>query len=75
MPDRDVNDPPGANEAFPNDDAEKHQLAELAKMLDAPVEKVRGWLQAEGIHPVHPDYPEDYGLDALEYVRLKRHQF
>ncbi|MEX2541719.1 MAG: hypothetical protein WD314_07915 [Trueperaceae bacterium] len=68
-------DLPGNDDSRPTDTSEKYSLSRLAQMLDAPLEKVRAWLTDEGIHPVHPDYPEDYGVDAIEFVRLKGHQF
>ena len=62
----------GAGGADPTEDRENFRLKELAEMLDAPVEKVRQWLSDEDIHPVHPDRPEDYGVDAYEFVRTRR---
>lgn len=70
---RGFNDLRGAGGADPADDRENYKLNELAEMLDAPVEKVRQWLRDEDIHPVHPDRPEDYGMDAYEFVRMRRH--
>lgn len=74
MSHRESNDLPGHDDASPTETGEKYSLGQLAEMLDAPSEKVREWLTDEGIHPVHPDYPEDYGLDAIEYVRVRGHQ-
>lgn len=74
-PDR--NDPEGARGAEParaTETQESYKLHELAQMLDAPVDKVRGWLREGGVHPVHPDNPEDYGVDAIDYVRARMHQ-
>lgn len=56
----------------PAEDRESFRLNELAEMLDAPVEKVRRWLADEDIHPVDPDQPDDYGMDAYEYARMRR---
>jgi hypothetical protein len=74
MPNDRSNDLPGGHDPRPTETQEKYQLNDLAKMLDAPIEKVRAWLVDEGIHPVHPDYPEDYGVDAIEWVRVRQHQ-
>jgi hypothetical protein len=69
------NDLPGANDSHPTETGEKYALSDLAKMLDAPIERVRQWLTDGGIEPIRPDYPEDYGVDAIEYIRLKGHHF
>jgi hypothetical protein len=75
MAERRVNDLPGAADSQPTETGEKYALSELAEMLDAPIEKVRQWLTDGGVQPIRPDYPEDYGVDAIEYIRLKGHQF
>lgn len=68
---RGFNDPGGMGGADPTEDRNSYRLNELAEMLDAPVDKVRQWLTDEDIHPVHPDQPDDYGLDAYEYARMR----
>lgn len=49
-------------------------LKELAKELDAPVERVRLWLEEEGVKPVSEEEPDVYGGDAAEVVRGRRQQ-
>jgi hypothetical protein len=68
-------DLPGADDSSVTETGEKYALSDLAERLDAPIEKVRQWLTDAGIQPIRPDYPEDYGVDAIEYIRLKGHQF
>lgn len=53
----------------PTKTRQQYDLGELAGMLDAPVEKVRLWLQEEGIEPVADDQPDLYEADALEVLR------
>jgi len=71
MSDGGSNDLPGGP-ARPTGTRNRYRLNELAEMLDAPVENVRKWLSDEGIHPIGSDHPEDYGVDAMEYVRLRQ---
>ena len=52
---------------------QRYHLEELSKMLDTPVEKVRVWLQDEGVGPVSEDQPEVYEADVLEVLRGRKH--
>lgn len=48
---------------------QQYHLSELSDMLDAPVEKIRLWLEDEGVEPVSEDQPEIYKSDVLEVLR------
>ena len=48
-------------------------LNELSEMLNAPVEKVRVWLEDEGVEPVSEDQPEMYDADVHEVLRGREH--
>lgn len=48
---------------------QQYDLHELSEMLDAPVEKVRVWLEEEGVEPVSEDQPEIYRSEVLEVLR------
>lgn len=52
---------------------QQYHLNELSEMLDAPVEKVRVWLQDEGVEPVAEDQPDVYESDVLEVLRGRKH--
>lgn len=52
---------------------DRYQLQELAEMLGASGEELRVWLREAGIHPVTPGAPDEYGLDAFEFIRTRQH--
>jgi hypothetical protein len=52
---------------------QQYNLKERSRMLDAPVEKVRLWLEEEGITPVSEDQPEVYRSEVLEILRGRDH--
>ena len=53
---------------------QQYHLNELSEMLNASVEKVRVWLQDEGVEPVSNDEPEMYEAEAYEVLRGRKHQ-
>lgn len=69
-----THDETGRDAASPTETQDRFNLHQIAELLDAPMERVRGWLREGGVQPVHPDTPEDYGIDAVEYVRTRMHQ-
>ena len=52
---------------------QQYDLHELSEMLDAPVEKVRVWLENEGVEPVSEDQPEVYEAEVYEVLRGRKH--
>lgn len=51
---------------------EHYHLSELAELLDAPLETVRGWLSGAGAEPVGDD-PDTFHADTLEMLRSRQH--
>lgn len=48
---------------------QSHHLKDVSKMLSAPLEKVRVWLEDEGIGSVSGEEPEVYRSEVLEVLR------
>lgn len=51
---------------------QEYHLNELSELMNAPVEKVRLWLQDEDVGPVSEDEPDVYGPDAAQLLRGRR---
>jgi len=50
---------------------ESYRLEDVAKELNAPVEKLRTWIRGEGVEPLSPESEDEYGLDAYERIRAR----
>lgn len=51
---------------------QQYHLNELSELMNAPVEKIRLWLEDGDVKPVSEGEPDVYGPDAAQLVRGRR---
>jgi hypothetical protein len=55
-----------------HDSHDVYDRARLAELLGTTEAEVSAWIDEEGIAPVSPDRPEEFGVDALELLRARQ---
>jgi hypothetical protein len=66
---------PHDNTAMEDDVQKSHSTYDrtrLAELLNTSEAQITAWIDEEGITPVSPDRPEEYGMDTLELLRTRQ---